>query len=60
MFSQHNKSGGRTLDCEGEIIDLDDADEIARDMDALDLTDQSEVPAVAVSLESKFVAQYTY
>jgi hypothetical protein len=35
VFLQHNKSPGRTPDSEGETIKLDDdADEIARDMDA--------------------------
>jgi hypothetical protein len=45
VFLQHNKSPGRTPDGEGETIKLDnDADEIARDMDALDIHDSDQEP----------------
>jgi hypothetical protein len=39
IFSQHNKSAGCTPDDEGETINLNDANEIAHDMDVLDLND---------------------
>jgi len=43
VFSQHNKSTGGSPNDEGETINLDDdADEIARDMDALHFDDSDQ------------------
>jgi hypothetical protein len=55
IFSQHNKSPGRTPDDEGETIKLDDdADEISRDMDALDIDYSDQELNVQIAVSSCF------